>query len=108
MNKEFREILLGFKRALNLIDRPEKTLLFIALLLMLINGVLTNLLAVISGLTYLSAYQIGRNAAQIASLNQTSTVMSVILAILVLKERGGFIRKLVAAGLGVTGVILVL
>lgn len=66
------------------------------------------LLAAVSALTYLSAYQIGRNAAQIASLNQTSTVISVILAILVLKERGGFIRKLVAAALSVTGVILAL
>lgn len=49
MNKEFREIILGFKRTLNLIGRPEKTLLLIALLLMLINGVLTNLPAVILG-----------------------------------------------------------
>ncbi len=49
MNKELSEILLGFKRALQLIDRQEKFILVIASILMAIAGVLTNLPAVILG-----------------------------------------------------------
>lgn len=49
MNKELSEILLGFKRALQLIDRQEKVTLVAASILMAIAGVLTNLPAVILG-----------------------------------------------------------
>lgn len=49
MNKELSEILLGFKRALHLIDQREKITLFLASFLMAIAGVLTNLPAVILG-----------------------------------------------------------
>lgn len=49
MNKELSEILLGFKRALRLTDSPEKTMLIIASLLMLITGILTNLPALVLG-----------------------------------------------------------
>lgn len=49
MNKELSEILLGFKRALHLIDRQEKTILVLASFLMMFGGVLTNLPALILG-----------------------------------------------------------
>lgn len=49
MNQEFKDIILGFKRALNLIKTSEKKLLLLASLLMLVTGVLTNLPAVILG-----------------------------------------------------------
>lgn len=49
MNKEFSEILNGFKRTLRLMEKPEKTALVFASFLMLITGVLTNLPAVILG-----------------------------------------------------------
>lgn len=49
MNKEFSEILLGFKRALQLMGKPEKASLIAASFLMLIAGVLTNLPALILG-----------------------------------------------------------
>lgn len=49
MNKEFSEILNGFRRTLRLMEKPEKTALVFASFLMLITGVLTNLPAVILG-----------------------------------------------------------
>lgn len=49
MNKEFSEILNGFRRTLRLMEKPEKTALVFASVLMLITGVLTNLPAVILG-----------------------------------------------------------
>ncbi len=49
MNKEFSEILNGFRRTLRLMEKPEKTALIFASVLMLITGVLTNLPAVILG-----------------------------------------------------------
>ncbi|MCX6752456.1 MAG: ABC transporter ATP-binding protein [Candidatus Nomurabacteria bacterium] len=49
MNKEFLEIINGFKRTLRLMEKPEKTALVFASFLMLITGVLTNLPAVILG-----------------------------------------------------------
>ncbi len=49
MNKEFLEILTGFKRTLNLVDRNERKFLVLATFLMLVAGILTNLPAVILG-----------------------------------------------------------
>ncbi len=49
MNKEFSEIIGGFKRTLRLIEKPEKTALVFASFLMLITGFLTNLPALILG-----------------------------------------------------------
>ncbi|MBI3620390.1 ABC transporter ATP-binding protein [Candidatus Roizmanbacteria bacterium] len=49
MNKEFSEILNGFRRTLRLMEKPEKTALIFASVLMFITGVLTNLPAVILG-----------------------------------------------------------
>ncbi len=49
MNKEFSEIMNGFRRTLRLMERPEKIALVFASFLMLITGILTNLPAVILG-----------------------------------------------------------
>lgn len=49
MNKEFLEIINGFRRTWKLLGKPEKTALVFTSFLMLITGVLTNLPAVILG-----------------------------------------------------------
>src|SRR3989344_7443264 len=49
MNKEFSEILKGFRRTLRLMEKSEKNALIFASFLMLITGILTNLPAVILG-----------------------------------------------------------
>lgn len=54
------------------------------------------------------AYQAGRNAAQIAPLMATQTIVSVLLAIVLLKERDRMMNKIVAATLAVAGVVLIL
>ena len=60
-----------------------------------------------SAITIFSAYQVGRNAAQIAPLNQTSTILTVILAIIFLKERSQLVRKLLGGLLSFIGIVLV-
>lgn len=65
------------------------------------------LLATISAISYLSAYQIGKNAAQLASINQTSTVLTVVLAVLLLGERRELLKKILAAIISFFGVILI-
>jgi len=54
------------------------------------------------------AYQIGRNASQIGPLMATQTIISVLLAILILKEKNNFLNKIIGASLVVVGVILVI
>ena len=49
MNKEFSEIMNGFRRTLRLMEKPEKNALVFASFLMLLTGVLTNLPAVMLG-----------------------------------------------------------
>jgi len=49
VNKELKEILIGFKRALGLLGKKEKTELIFASVLMLFTGILTNLPALILG-----------------------------------------------------------
>lgn len=49
MNKEFTEIIQGFRRTLRLLEKPEKTALVFASFLMALTGVLTNLPALILG-----------------------------------------------------------
>lgn len=61
----------------------------------------------ISATTYLMAYQAGRNAAQLASINQTQTVLTVIAATIILKERQDTMKKIIASILTFIGVLLV-
>lgn len=61
----------------------------------------------VSAITIFLAYQVGRNAAQIAPLNQTSTIITVVLAIIILKEKALLVKKLLGAALSFVGVMLV-
>lgn len=54
------------------------------------------------------AYQVGRNAAQIAPIMSTQTILSVLLAIIFLKERNNMTNKIIGALIVVVGVIMVL
>lgn len=60
-----------------------------------------------ASIAYFYAYQIGRNAGQIASIFQISSILSVILAIIILKERSNLFIKLLAGVLSLFGVLLV-
>lgn len=60
-----------------------------------------------TALTYFWAYQIGRNAAQLASLNQISTILTVLLAAVLLKEKSNVLKKILAAIASFIGVVLV-
>jgi uncharacterized membrane protein len=54
------------------------------------------------------AYQAGRNASQIAPIMATQTIISVLLATVILKEKNNWINKLIGAIIVVIGLILVL
>lgn len=54
------------------------------------------------------AYQAGRNAAQIAPIMATQTIITVLLAILILKERHNLLNKIIGAITAVAGLILIL
>lgn len=68
--------------------------------------VLSAILYAVGALSVYTAYQIGRNAAQISSINNTQTILIVILAAIFLKERDRLPSKIVAACLSVAGIIL--
>ncbi len=61
----------------------------------------------VSAITIFLAYQVGRNAAQIAPLNQTATIVTVILAIIFLNERSDLARKIIGAIVSFIGVVLI-
>ena len=54
------------------------------------------------------AYQIGRNALQIGPLGATGTLVTVILGIIILKERNNMLQKILGSILAVLGTILLL
>lgn len=68
---------------------------------------LLSLLFGLSAFTYLLALQLSKNASQVASINQTSIILTVILGVIFLKERNHLLRKLFAAILSFVGVLLV-
>ena len=59
-----------------------------------------------SAITIFIAYQVGRNVAQIAPLNQTSAILTVLLAIIFLKENSNVGRKLLGILLSFIGILL--
>lgn len=69
---------------------------------------LLGVLYAISAITFFLAYQIGKNAAQIASLYQTATIIIVILSIIFLKERTDLWKKLLAVIISFIGVLLII
>ena len=88
MNKEFSEILLGFKRALKLMEKPEKVSLIVASFLMLIAGVLTNLPALI----------LGRLVDKVVStttfqFNLAVPFIGLIIVIIIIREALTIVRK---------------
>ncbi len=58
------------------------------------------------GILYLTALTYGGNTAQVGTIRQASTVVTVLLAVIFLKEREKLGRKLIAAILVTVGVIL--
>jgi drug/metabolite transporter (DMT)-like permease len=65
------------------------------------------LLFAVSATATLTAYQVGHNAAQIAILNQTSTIVIVFLGIIFLNERSHMKLKILGAVISLIGVFLV-
>lgn len=68
---------------------------------------LLGILYATSAITIFMAYQVGRNIAQIAPLNQTSAILTVLLAIIFLKENTQIGRKLLGIILSFIGILLV-
>ena len=54
------------------------------------------------------AYQIGRNALQISPLASTQTIVTVLLALIILREKGNMFQKMFGAAIAVIGTILLL
>jgi drug/metabolite transporter (DMT)-like permease len=61
----------------------------------------------ISAITIFLAYQVGKNASQIAPLNQTSTILIVLLSMIFLGERSDYLKKIIGALVSFIGVLLV-
>lgn len=55
---------------------------------------------------FLLALQLGNNSSQVAAINNVSIVLTVLLAIVFLGERGDLARKLLGAGLSFMGLLL--
>lgn len=58
------------------------------------------------GILYLFALSYGGNTAQVGTIRQSSLIVTIILAVIFLKERGNLKRKFFAAALVTLGVIL--
>lgn len=65
------------------------------------------LLYAVSAITFFGALQLGNNSSQIAAINQLSTVITVVLAVLILREKGHLIRKIVGGVISMVGVMLI-
>ncbi|VVA44441.1 ABC transporter ATP-binding protein [Candidatus Roizmanbacteria bacterium] len=87
MNKELSEILLGFKRTIGLMEKPEKISLFLATFLMLVTGILTNLPAVILG--KLVDRLVGKNIQFTIAL----PFIGLIILIIIIREALTILRK---------------
>jgi drug/metabolite transporter (DMT)-like permease len=61
--------------------------------------------AAISGLL---AYTVGENAAQLGAIFQSSTIITVLLAIVILKERSSLGKKILAGILSFAGVLMIM
>lgn len=70
--------------------------------------VVLSLIDIVGTLSVYMAYQVGRNAAQIGPLMGTITIVSVLIAIIFLKERDNMRNKLLGALIVVVGVWMLL
>ena len=68
---------------------------------------LLSLMFALSATSTFAAYEKGHNAAQIAILNQTSTILIVLLGIIFLKERNHLFLKIIGGVVSLIGVFLV-
>jgi len=73
----------------------------------LINMVILSLFYATSAITFFFALQVARNSSQVISLNSLGVVVTVILAIIFLKERKRMIWKIIGSILGFLGLLLV-
>lgn len=61
----------------------------------------------LSAITFFAALQISPNSSQVASVNVSSVILTVILGMVILKERGNGIKKVIGAVLSTIGLLLV-
>jgi uncharacterized membrane protein len=73
-----------------------------------VNIVITTTNDALANLFTFTAYQVGRNALQIGPLGATTTIFTVILALLILKEKDNVAQKIIGAITAVVGTILLL
>ncbi len=73
-----------------------------------LNVLLTSLNDVLANIFGLMAYQIGRNALQIGPIAATQTLVTILLAGIVLKERDRFTQKIMGGAAAVLGGVLLL
>lgn len=73
-----------------------------------INIALVSISDVFATLFLFFAYQIGRNASQIAPFMATQTIITVFLAVIILKERNYMLQKITGGLIAVIGTILLL
>jgi drug/metabolite transporter (DMT)-like permease len=72
-----------------------------------INITIVSVIDALATIALYFAYQLGHNASQISPIMGTQTIVSVILAILILKERNNMLHKIIGATIVVLGVMLV-
>lgn len=89
MNKEFKEILTGIKRAIDLLHPREKKSLYIATFIMLLTGILTNIPALILG--RLVDKLVGNSILQ---FNIVVPFISLMIIVILAREALNVIRKL--------------
>lgn len=72
------------------------------------NILIVGLLNAVSAVTIFMAFQKGKELSVLASLNQIITILLVLGAALLLKERRYFTRRMVAAVISFIGVLLII
>src|SRR5688572_16343658 len=88
MNTELQEIFTGLKRAILLITLKERLILLMATVLMLVNGVLTNLPAVMLG-----GLVDTLTKTQVVNFTDALPFLGLIIVIILIKEAFNVIRK---------------
>lgn len=62
----------------------------------------------ISAIAYFTAYKVGKNSAQIAPLNQTTIIVTLLLSIIFLNERKDLPKKIIGAFIAFIGVLFLI
>jgi drug/metabolite transporter (DMT)-like permease len=73
-----------------------------------LNIVSTSISDALANILGFTAYQIGRNALQIGPISATQTILTIVLAIVILKERDYMFQKIIGSLTAVLGTILLL